>query len=547
MRLIALFVRSSPRSVVLAALMGLASGLAMASLVAHIAGGPSRSAGPGQPWSFLGLCALTLAARLASERLVSRWTADVAVELRMALARRILAAPLLELEARGSPRLLTALTETISQLAQVAPMLSVLLVDATIVAACLVHLGSLSPRLLLGVGGFVALGAFSYRLLMRPVLRQFRAAHGELEILHGHLSALAWGHKQLKLDRERRATFAARDLEGTACALADRLRAACQLNAVAEQWGAMLFLIGIGLVLFLGPGVGLVRVDVRAGATVTLLFLLAPLWELMWIIPHLGRAAVALRILEELGFPLSRPEPAAAPPPPAPSPGPHLLELQDICFSYARGGEPGFTLGPLELSLRTGEVVFVVGGNGSGKSTLVKVLSGLYLPDRGQLVLDGQPIVGPRREWLQQHLCLLFADPHVFRSLDEVGGPDREARARELLARVHLEGVVHVREGGFSTTTALSHGQRKRLALVVALLEDRPFYVMDEWAAEQDPAYKEWFYRRLLPELRRQGKAVLVISHDDRYFPVADRILELREGRLESLTPAAWAAAAQGG
>ncbi|SDM20561.1 putative ATP-binding cassette transporter [Franzmannia pantelleriensis] len=74
---------------------------------------------------------------------------------------------------------------------------------------------------------------------------------------------------------------------------------------------------------------------------------------------------------------------------------------------------------------------------------------------------------------------------------------------------------------------------------MVAYLEDRPFLVFDEWAADQDPLFKEVFYREVLPELKRMGKAVLVISHDDRYFPLADRLVRLESGKLRLAEPSA--------
>jgi ABC-type siderophore export system, fused ATPase and permease components len=103
--------------------------------------------------------------------------------------------------------------------------------------------------------------------------------------------------------------------------------------------------------------------------------------------------------------------------------------------------------------------------------------------------------------------------------------------AQALLAALQLTQKVTLKEGKFSTL-ALSTGQRKRLALLVAWLEDRPFYLFDEWAADQDPAFREVFYHQLLPALTARGKAVVVITHDDRYFHLADRCLKLEWGQL---------------
>jgi putative ATP-binding cassette transporter len=118
----------------------------------------------------------------------------------------------------------------------------------------------------------------------------------------------------------------------------------------------------------------------------------------------------------------------------------------------------------------------------------------------------------------------------VFDRLYGLSGADLDARAARWLEALELAGVVHVRDGALSSVD-LSRGQRKRLALLTALLEDRPIYVFDEWAADQDPHFKQVFYRQLLPELRARGKAVVVISHDDRFFDIADRLIELDGGQ----------------
>jgi len=193
-----------------------------------------------------------------------------------------------------------------------------------------------------------------------------------------------------------------------------------------------------------------------------------------------------------------------------------------------------FELGPVSLALRAGEIVYLVGGNGSGKTTLAKLIAGLYEPERGQVLLDGEPVGGEAAGWDQyrEQFSAVFTDFHLF---DRLLGlePALEARGRELLAALDLAHKVQI-EGGRFSTTELSRGQQMRLALLVACLEDRPVCVFDEWAADQDPVYKEVFYARILPELKARGKALLVVTHDDRYFHLADRVLKLEGGRLVS-------------
>ena len=149
----------------------------------------------------------------------------------------------------------------------------------------------------------------------------------------------------------------------------------------------------------------------------------------------------------------------------------------------------------------------------------------------GEIRLDGDLITDESREDYHKHFSAIFSDFYLFDRLLGLSGPDLDARAHVHLARLELEGKVQVENGVFSST-ALSSGQRKRLALLTALLEDRPIYVLDEWAADQDPHYREIFYTSLLPELRRRGKAVVVISHDDRYYGLGDRTVGLAYGQV---------------
>jgi putative ATP-binding cassette transporter len=209
------------------------------------------------------------------------------------------------------------------------------------------------------------------------------------------------------------------------------------------------------------------------------------------------------------------------------------VEWKNVEFSYGAGNgvEAPFTLGPVSLELYPGELVFVIGGNGSGKSTLVKVLSGLYQPLRGDMRLAGMRITDDNLEWYREHFSVVFSDFHLFKRLFGQSDSQVERLAPQYLRLLYLDQKVTVHDRTFSTID-LSQGQRKRLALVTAYLEDRPIYVFDEWAADQDPQYKEIFYKTLLPDLRARGKLVIVITHDDRYFHLGNKVIKLDDGKV---------------
>jgi putative ATP-binding cassette transporter len=215
------------------------------------------------------------------------------------------------------------------------------------------------------------------------------------------------------------------------------------------------------------------------------------------------------------------------------------LELSGVTHSYHNERDNSrFTLGPIDLTLRPGELVFMIGGNGSGKTTLAKLLTGLYTPESGEMFLNGKPVTSENIDDYRQHFAVVFSDFYLFDNLMGLNAPGLDAQAGEYLTRLQLDQKVKVEEGVLSTID-LSQGQRKRLALLTAFLEDRPIYVFDEWAADQDPLFKEFFYLQLLPGLKARGKAIIAISHDDHYYSVGDRIVKLDTGQIEYDKPLA--------
>ncbi len=253
-------------------------------------------------------------------------------------------------------------------------------------------------------------------------------------------------------------------------------------------------------------------------------------------LPQLTRANVALRSTEELGFTLASQEAEDVSLLNTASQAWQSLELKSISHTYHREGENSdFVLGPIDLSFKPGELVFITGGNGSGKTTLIKLLTGLYTSERGHISLDGRQIDAFSREHYRQYFSVVFSDFYLFEQMLGLIGSDLDEQARAYLSQLKLSHKVDIANGRLSTIE-LSQGQRKRLALLTAYLENRPIYIFDEWAADQDPYFKGVFYLQLLPELKARGKTIFVISHDDRYYQVADRIIKLDDGQVVSDT-----------
>jgi putative ATP-binding cassette transporter len=297
--------------------------------------------------------------------------------------------------------------------------------------------------------------------------------------------------------------------------------------------GETVFNLMLGLVVFVLPRIAPAGDATFVRATSGVLFLGAPVLGLINGLMMVRAAEAAAGRMQDLERRLAEAAPVvsaqARPEPLAPDFG--EITLHGVRFAYpAAADESPFALGPVDLTLRRGEVVFVAGGNGAGKSTLIKVLLGLYPPGEGVLKVDGA-VVGPARaQAYREMIGVVFSDFHLFERLYGLEAVD-EGRADDLTAWMELDSVTAIREGRFERAR-LSTGQRKRLALIEALLVGRPVLVLDEWAADQDPAFRRKFYDEIVPALRERGLTLVAVTHDERYLHVADRVLRLDEGRL---------------
>jgi putative ATP-binding cassette transporter len=512
--------------------MGGVSGVASVALIAIIhqtLRAPNVSSGI-LVGLFTALCLVVLLTRIGSEVLLKRLGQDSISQTRMGLCRRILQSPLRRLEEIGDYRLLASLTGDVATISFAMNGVPVLCVNVIILFCGAAYLGWLSSGLLVGAIVVCALGVGSYlysAAFARRYLRRSREAHDDLL---KHIQSMTKGLKELKIHHARRRDFVNNVLDSANTEVCQNQFIGQSLQGAAIIWGRLFFFVAIGLLLFAWPKIRHIDVATLTGYTITILYLMAPLERIMAYLPLMALAKVSVDKIKRLGLMLEENEPETSEVTPIRHWG--QIELAGITHSYQREGEDhGFLLGPIDLTICPGETVFVVGGNGSGKTTLIKLLTGLYVPEAGEIRLDGQPITSVNRESYRQLFSAVFDDAVLFDSLMGIDIANLDGRARDYLRELELDRVVTVKDGVFSTTE-LSRGQCKRLALLTAYLEDRPIYVFDEWAADQDPLFKKLFYLKLLPDIRSRGKAVVAITHDDRYFSAADRVIKLEDGRV---------------
>jgi putative ATP-binding cassette transporter len=519
----------------------LAAGLFSAALLALIT---RTLADPGvaTPWllasGFVALAAGRIGANLLAQLLLVRFSQGMILELSLTLARKLLDAPLRLLERRGSGPILATLTDDVSAVTWAVQCIPQLAMNLAIVLGCSLYLAWLSVPLFGAMVLATGIGAAVYAWQHRRAFRIIHRAREERAVLFEHFRGLTQGLKELMLHRRRRDGFLADDVGAAADAYRRSNLAATTRYALADAWVQVVYHGLIALVLFGAPLLLPPSREVLTGYVFAMLYLMAPMWSIIGTVPTVARGQAALGAIEQLGVALQQAAAQAAPDVSAIAAAaqrPPRITMQGAVFQYD-DAERGFRLGPLDLSVEPGELLFVVGGNGSGKSTFVKLLCGLYTPHAGALAVDGRRIDPAGRDDYRELFSVVFSDFHLFRTLHGIDARSVHDHAPRFLRELQLDGKVTL-DGTRYSTIELSQGQRKRLALVSAYLEDRPVVVFDEWAADQDPEYKHVFYDKLLPELRARGKTVVVITHDDRFFHLGDRLLKLEDGRVASLAP----------
>ncbi len=533
MRLFACLLRSSRGVFLLAITAGVLSGASGAAFIVVV--NQSLVHAPHAPavlvWAYAGLCLTTIVTRFVSQTMLFRLAQGFICQLRRKLIDGILGAPLRSVEQIGTPRLYSALSDDVAVIATALPGLPALCSSAAFVLVAIVYLAIVSPVAAIAALATTALGVIVYRLLSVYGLRSLGSAREEQDRLFEHFRATTEGIKELKLNQRRRARLAGQELDATAESYRRHSVIGLSVFEGAAGGGQAVFFLLIGVMLFVLPGHFAITKATLVASVLVVLFAVSSLQAILVLIPPLGRATVALRTIEErLAFLASAGQEIQ------PGPAPNFTAWSWIDFrgvSHVYPGPAGeeFVLGPLDLEFRRAEVLLVVGANGSGKTTLAKVLTGLYPPQAGAVWVDGTEITSQNRDAYRQLFSAVFSDFFLFDSLLGLPADDLAAKARCYLERLQLDHKVSI-DGDRFSTTALSQGQRKRLALLTSFLEDRPFYVFDEWAADQDPVFRDFFYRDLLPELKARDKAVLVITHDDRYFHLADRLIRLDYGQI---------------
>lgn len=512
-----------------ASLIAGASGVALVALMTRI----HASAAAQVAELFFSVCVLHLFARTLTEIILLKLTQSSVLNIRLDMSGKLLSARLAQLNYQGKAELLTILTRDIESLIAAMTSIPMVMTYSAILIGCLAYMAWLAWDLFLIFLATLSLSAITYYYLKLPVLNRLVKLRKETGRLYEHFHDLVEGRRELKLNINRGRRFIDEVLQADAISLKQSHIDIYSRLALVTNFGDALFYLVIGGLLFIVPQFLEYEAAVLTAFSIIVLYLIGPLSKIMNAIPVIIEGTVAYRQLNKLDATLcSDVQPESTLTNPFAGPGFVSLVLQGVTHHYPGDREDErFPLGPLNLKIEAGEILFIVGGNGSGKTTLAMLLLGLYQPEQGSMWLNGMFVTSHNLQAYRQHFSAVFADFHLLRHLLLEPDDKLNARAQHYLRKLGLENKVRLSNGRFSTV-ALSSGQRKRLALVCAYLEDRDVYLFDEWASDQDPVFKRVFYCELLPELRATGKTVIVISHDDAYFTLADRVVQLQDGCL---------------
>ncbi|NDV85377.1 cyclic peptide export ABC transporter [Aurantimonas aggregata] len=514
------------------------SGLGNAGLVALINQAAEhallgRAVGSQLLVAYLLTLAFFLLANRASLQQTNRFVQSRLEATRRRLVAKILRADLRTLETLGPSDIYLTVAQETDHLSQTLPLLIGAAQSAFLLLFLLVYIATLSFVSFVVVAGFIALGIIVFVGRQRALSGALAEVHHREAAMLETLSHFTLGFQEIRLNADKNDAIFRHFAEVTG-----RLKTV--VVGLGGRWvtllqfsNAFVFLL-VGVVVFVLPVFFSGYTDTIYKIVAASVFAIGPMAAITSVVRLVGRAEAGLGHIYSLEQRLDEGAPAAVAPLPrqrSPFRAFASIDLVGTTFRYVDAdGITTFTAGPLELSIKRGEIVFMTGGNGSGKSTALKLLCGLYAPTGGRIVCDDVAIDEANRQEYREIFSSIFMDFHLFDRLHGLEDVVPEEVDR-LIARMELSDKVGFRKGRF-TTSDLSTGQRKRLAMIVSLLEDREVYLFDEWAADQDAHFREVFYTEMLPDLKARGKTVVAVTHDDRYWDRCDRRVALDLGMM---------------
>lgn len=432
---------------------------------------------------------------------------------------------------KNKSKIYAILTEDVSEVAAATASLVDFLISSVTIIAVFIYLAYLSLYFFLITILVVAFGIFIYEVRGRKNVKRFQFGKTLLDKFHLNINSLLGGFKEAKLDQKKTNAIKSDIAKIGSEAIENNSKAYISFLD-NEMIGQVAFYLLVALIaMFLGN-----YLQMESGEIVTylftLLFIQGPIELILILLPNLTRAGVALERITGLELPvteLNEKEEIE----PFSEENFHSLKVTGLSFEYLDdSSQYNFIINDINLVVNKGEVVFISGGNGSGKTTLINLILSLLTPSAGTISVNGNSdLYVHNKKQYRSLFAPVFSDFYLFEELYGIPEPD-QIMVENYLKLFEIDHKVTYENRKFSTKD-LSTGQRKRLALIGCILEQKPILVLDEWAADQDPQFRKKFYRVILPMLKAEGFTIIAITHDDSYFDAADRLLKMHEGKLE--------------
>lgn len=451
-------------------------------------------------------------------------------DLKINICHKINNMRIVDLEQVGLAKIVNVVNSDVSVVASSAMSISNLIISLVTIIGVLCYLAFIDVVALVGVIVFIVLGLGIFFLSGLYVSRFYSKERAYMDGVQEGVRGLVMGAFELKLDNSKSAAYIDDQIvRPQKNALKWEKLGDAILHCSGNLSDLMVF-IAVGSIVFIAPNYfEVIDSSDTYGVVMALLFLISPVGSLIGIVLEIQRANVALeRIKQVYAFSDEKTDKNLV----LHADNWKRITIENLSYTYRDEQNVDFRLGPISLTLERGKTNFIVGANGSGKSTLSKLLSFHYESDGGRMYIDDQEILSNSIQYMRSKVSVIYSNYYLFESLYSTENVD-VSQINEYLYKLGLEDKVKYENGKFSTLK-LSDGQRRRLALVVSLIEDREIFIFDEWAADQDPIFKEYFYTEILEDLRRRNKLIVIISHDDRYFHCADNIFYLEDGRLRN-------------
>ncbi len=427
--------------------------------------------------------------------------------------------------------LTAVLTTDINQISEIATLAVTLVTSIITIVASFFYLASISVLATISVLAIIAVVGVIYAYFDGRAINFFEQSRETESVFIEKIEGLIRGFKDISLQNKKKSEYISEVVDVNKDFMSHNVNA-FKLFVNAFLLGESFFIIVLGLVAF---GFALIFNDsasifVSMQFVIVLIYLLNPINGILNSIPRIARVRVSINKIQKITEQLITNEvnvdcelkcitDKAI----------ENLLIENTEYMYKSDDSEAFKVGPINLEVSRGEILFIIGGNGSGKSTLIHLITGLFNSSKGRVLVDGDEIVASLRGEL---ISAVFADSYLFSRIYNADLDGKEEMINEYLKEFHLDEKVAIEDGKF-TVTKLSTGQKKRLHLLRVILEDKPIIIFDELAADQDPQFRKFFYRDLLPRLKDKGKIIVAVTHDDHYFDIADKVVKMNFGKIE--------------